>query len=150
QSYAQQFPTPELYAPILTLARREYEGILPAWPDQADIRVRLGNICATQNDAKAAVEHFSVAVKLLPNRPDIANELAVAYVGAGKRDLAQATVDQAIAHGPDYAPLYALRGQLLQRSTDPATTQKVAAAYQKATVLAPKNAGHWERLGTAP
>jgi len=148
QAYAQQFPTSDTYAPILALARHEYEKILPSWPDKADIHVRLASVCTSLTDYKSGVEHYAEAVKLLPGRPDIAAELAAGYISLGKYDLAKTAIDEAILRGTDYATLYDLRGQILMRATDQASTIKAAEAYQKAITLNPKVPRYYERLGT--
>jgi tetratricopeptide (TPR) repeat protein len=147
--YAMQFPDPEIHSDELILAKNELEPLTKVWKDNGDLLFRLGRIYVELRVRKQAMANLEKAYKLLPERGDVAFELARTYNLASKPEDALRISEEAIGNGADHFLLYELAGSLyLQRGTAE-NLQKAVEMYTKALEKQPKSPRTLDKLGVA-
>ena len=132
-AYAQQFPN-ENHDTEMRLARAQFLTLTHAWPDNPEVLYKLGQACLGASQFGEAIQNLRRALALSP-RPDIAWELAHAYLLQGNTTAAWQVVDTALARDPDDAALHDLRGQILQNSN----AAQSLSEYQTAVRLEPNS-----------
>jgi tetratricopeptide (TPR) repeat protein len=131
------------------VARKEFEDLLPAWPDPAEIHYRLGSAYSILRNNDKAIEHLAKAVELQPTRAHFVVALVDAYLGAGKREDARKTIDAAYARNIKTALLLDREGQVAQADATPAGYSKAVDAFARAVQMEPSAAVFHEHLGSA-
>jgi len=114
----------------VALATAELEASLKVWPDDPGSLLGLGNLRMDQGDHAAAAEAFELAVKLDPGGVAPRVNAAMAHALAGRPDLAEARLREALEIAPDDATANLDLGLLLAelgRTTEAAAPLTVAA-----------------------
>jgi arylsulfatase A-like enzyme/Flp pilus assembly protein TadD len=88
-------------------ARDEAAGVPWTGPSRARLLSGLGQVHAAQGRSDVGLRHFEEAVRLDPHDPDVAAQLGLARVRAGRYADARPYVEQALRVQPDSAPLHA-------------------------------------------
>jgi len=84
------------------LAAEQYQAILQARPDAADVYVRLGETYAARGDLPAAIRTFDKAKQLRPNDPSAYLQLALLYERVGNPAQARPIYEQILKLQPDH------------------------------------------------
>jgi tetratricopeptide (TPR) repeat protein len=114
-------------------------------PDEGDVRLELGIVCARQGDWKQARRELEAARGFTPDNPRIPLYLGEVLWKLGQRSEALASLRDAIRLTPsDWQPHYRLASYLAQEGR----FSDAAAEYQEALRLNPAQAK--TRLGLAP
>lgn len=116
------------------LALREYEKALDLDPSQPDARFGIGNIHLIKRDWPAAAKHLEKAVRLRPSAGSYRNNLAIAYMEAGRLDDGLKAARKGLELDPVRAYIYMdTLGMILMRGSDAALAEK---AYKEALTKA--------------
>ena len=147
--YAMQFPDPEIHSDELFVAKKEFEALSKIWTDNGDIFYRLGKVYVELRVRKQAIVTLEKAYKMLPERGDVAFELARTYNLSGTPDKALNICEDAIAKGTDSFLLYELAGSLYLNRGTMDNVEKAVAMYRKAASLRPDAPRTLDKLGVA-
>jgi tetratricopeptide (TPR) repeat protein len=127
-------------------ARRCYERVLQARPNDPNALHLLGLVCLASHQLHQAAAFVQGALKVLPRSAEAHCSLGRIYQAQKKPDEAIASYRQAVALKPDYleaichlATVHEAQGNL----------DEVIAAYQRALVIKPNFAGVHGNLGNA-
>jgi|GEM_PF-912371 len=147
--YATQFPDPEIHSDELFVAKQEFEALskIAPWKDNGDIFFRLGKVYVELRVRKQAIVTLEKAYKMLPERGDVAFELARTYNRVSLPDKALKICEDIIAKGTDYFSLYELAGSLYLNRGTMDNVEKAVAMYQKAVTLRPDAPRALDKLG---
>lgn len=74
--------------------------------------IEQGKLLLARQDYAHAVEKLELAVRTAPDNPDAHYELAVAYMGSGRQELANRELDETLRIAPGHADALRLRGGL--------------------------------------
>jgi tetratricopeptide (TPR) repeat protein/predicted aspartyl protease len=102
-------------------------------PQDADGLARQGEALMSRRDFAGALKAFDKAVALDPKAPKRYVERAQAHAALGKRDLAVADLDQALALKPEFVPALMHRGELWLAGGDLTRAETQFAAALKAS-----------------
>ncbi|MBW2288292.1 MAG: tetratricopeptide repeat protein [Deltaproteobacteria bacterium] len=121
----------------------EYRSALKIDPNQTVANEEIGDLLLRQGDLSGTF-YLSEALRLDPERIDIAMELTRALLITGQIDEADSVIAAAkIAH-PEAGVVYGAEAELLLYRNDPETA---LAAAQRAVELAPEDGELWLQLG---
>lgn len=121
----------------------EYRGALKIDPKSPDANEQLGHLLLRQG-ALSATYYLSEAIRLDPDKIDLAVRLAQVLLIIGQTDRAEEVIDGAFATHPEAAAIHAVRAELLLHRKDP---ERALAAARKATELDPEDPTAWHQLG---
>lgn len=116
------------------LALREYEKALGLDHAQSDACFGIGNIYLIKRDWPASVKHLEKAVRLKPSEGSYRNNLAIAYMEAGRLDDGLKAARDGLELDPARAYIYMdTLGMIFMRGSDTALAEK---AYKEALTRA--------------
>jgi Flp pilus assembly protein TadD len=84
------------------LAVKQYQAIIQARPDAADVYVRLGKAYAAKDDVPSAIRTFDKAKELKPNDVDPYLQMALLYERTGQGALARPLYERVLKLQPDH------------------------------------------------
>jgi tetratricopeptide (TPR) repeat protein len=148
--YATQFPSPhKTRSAELKLARQLLESAISKWPQNGDLRLRLGTVYLAQKDSAAAVSALREAAKLQPQRETPQVFLGRALMMANRRDEARRHAEKMLTVFPDNAEFHQMLSKIWRGVSTDEGKRKSYEFIRKAAELAPKNADYQETLGLA-
>jgi tetratricopeptide (TPR) repeat protein len=121
----------------------EYRSALKIDPDQAVANEEIGDLLLHQGDLSGTF-YLSEALRLEPERIDIAMELTRALLITGQIDEADSVIAVAKAAHPDSGEVLGAEAELRLYRNDP---EAALVSARKAVELAPENGQLWQQLG---
>jgi rhomboid protease GluP len=119
----------ELRAGQTDLAMADLKKVASADPKFLLAPELLGDLQLQGNDPLAAILSFNQALKISPAEPSVKQNLALAYLGSGHYDAAQAEIPHLVAYEPDLATANYILGAASDLSGD---TTPAITAFQEA------------------
>jgi protein O-GlcNAc transferase len=109
-------------------ARTLIETGIAHFPENADFKLRLGDLLAESGDHASAVTHYREAVALTPESPQLLSSLGNALLQVGALDEAVDVLTKALELAPDAAPIFSNYLLAIQYSSKVSKAEKFAAA----------------------
>jgi cytochrome c-type biogenesis protein CcmH/NrfG len=112
---AAQARLPENHPPIETASQAvALEQRSRAEPDNADVRIQLGNAYYDMGQYQKASEAYEAALKLSPQNAGVETDLGTCYHELGQHDKALAILDRVLQYQPGFAQALFNKGIILQ------------------------------------
>lgn len=127
------------------LARNPLRQVVNLQPDHAVAHFLLGVIALEAEDAEEAIAAFAAAGRLMPDSPEIQNNLGLAYQVAGDNKRAEKSYRKAVALKADFAQAWFNVAAMAAANGDQEEAQR---CYDKALALDAALGDHgkpWER-----
>lgn len=118
-------------APVLTMTSERQPGALDFYSSEAGALYMKGVEAANKGDQEGAIASFSAAIAKTPLRAEPYHDRGLAYEIQGKRELAAADYDRAVALHPDNSSYRFSRGVLLTNLDRIADARADAEALEK-------------------
>ena len=147
--YALQYPDPIMHSAEINVARKEFEGLIQAMPENGDVFYQYGRAEEALLQRESSVKLLERAHQLSPDNSEAARMLALAYRAMLRDDKALKVMQELNIRQPNNPATNDMLGQLYLASTVPGDVQKAVDAFKKAAEAAPQDVYIMERLGGA-
>lgn len=128
----------------LDAAAALYRQILQQDPTQVEALFHLGTLELQRSNLPLGIEMLQTAAALLPEVPQVHNNLGIAYKLAGRFTEASAAFEQALQLDPQQSATYF---NLADLAADLKQFDAAVSLYRHSLSLAPREAGTWLKLG---